>query len=47
VKNVRVTDKGVLQSPMTLLNRDAKVTGRVVRLQRQSAYVINHNAETP
>src|SRR5207249_1826249 len=45
VKTVRVTDKGVLQSPMTLLNRDAKVTGSVVAASAPVAYVINHNAE--
>src|SRR5205085_7375190 len=45
VKTVRVTDKGVLQSPMTLLNRDAKVIGSVVAASAPVAYVINHNAE--
>src|SRR2546430_4337863 len=45
VKTVRVIDKGVLQSPMTLLNRDAKVTGSVVAASAPVAYIINHNAE--
>jgi hypothetical protein len=45
VKTVRVTDKTVLQTPMTLLTRDAKVTGSVVTAAAPSAYVINHNAE--
>ena len=45
VKTVRVIDKGVLQSSMTLLNRDAKVTGSLVAASAPVAYVINHNAE--
>jgi hypothetical protein len=45
VKTVRVVDKSVLQSPMTLLNRDAKVTGSVVAASAPVAYIINHNAE--
>jgi len=45
VKTVRVTDKGVLQAPMTLLNRDAKVTGSVVAASAPVAYIVNHNAE--
>jgi hypothetical protein len=45
VKTVRVTDKTVLQTPMTLLTRDAKVTGSVVTAAAPIAYVINHNAE--
>jgi hypothetical protein len=45
VKTIRVTDKSVLQSPMTLLNRDAKVTGSLVAASSPVAYVINHNAE--
>src|SRR5438046_8613990 len=45
VKTVRVTDKGVLQSPMTLLTRDAQVAGSVTNLSSPAAYLINHNAE--
>ncbi|MGZ8843889.1 MAG: M14 family zinc carboxypeptidase, partial [Pyrinomonadaceae bacterium] len=45
VKTVRVVDKGVLQSPMTMLTRDAKVTGSVANASAPAAYVINHNAE--
>src|SRR5204863_1068532 len=46
VKTVRVTDKSVLQSPMTLLTRDAKVGGTVTNAGASpSAYLINHNAE--
>lgn len=45
VKTVRVTDKTVLQTPMTLLKQDAKVTGAVSSSATPVAYVINHNAE--
>ena len=45
VKTVRVTDKAVLQTPMTLLKQDAKVTGNVSSSAAPVAYVINHNAE--
>ena len=45
VKTVRVTDKTVLQTPMTLLTRDAKVTGSVAIAAAPVAFVINHNAD--
>lgn len=45
VKTIRVTDKSVLQAPMTLLARDAKVTGSVSNSSSATAYLINHNAE--
>jgi len=45
VKTVRVTDKSVLQTPMTLLTNDAKVTGSVAKSAGPAAYIINHNAE--
>ncbi len=45
VKTIRVTDKSVLQAPMTLLARDAKVTGTVSNSSSPAAYLINHNAE--
>src|SRR5262252_1525584 len=45
VKTVRVTDKAVLQTPMTLLQQDAKVTGSIASSAAPTAYVINHNAE--
>src|ERR1051325_10191404 len=45
VKTVRITDRGVLQTPMTLLNRDAKVTGKILSASAPVAFVINHNAE--
>ena len=45
VKTVRVTDKAVLQTPMTLLKQDARVTGSVSPSAAPIAYVVNHNAE--
>ncbi|HEV8139140.1 MAG TPA: M14 family zinc carboxypeptidase, partial [Pyrinomonadaceae bacterium] len=45
VKTVRVTDKAVLQTPMTLLKQDARVTGNVSPSAAPVAYVVNHNAE--
>src|SRR4051812_4231047 len=45
VKTIRVTDKAVLQAPMTLLTSDAKVTGSISSASMPVAYVINHNAE--
>src|SRR6266550_994058 len=46
VKTVRVTDKSVLQAPMTLLRSDAKVTGGSISTAASPvAYLINHNAE--
>src|SRR5438309_2423488 len=45
VKTVRVTDKAVLQTPMTLLTHDAKVTGSISTAAAPTAYLINHNAE--
>lgn len=45
VKTVRVTEKGVLQAPMSLLSQNAKVTGTVSGASSPGAYLINHNAE--
>lgn len=45
VKTIRITDKSVLQSPMSLLSGDAKVTGSITSATAPVAYVINHNAE--
>jgi len=44
-KRIRVTDKSVLQSPMTLLTQDAKVAGLSTNASSPTAYLINHNAE--
>jgi hypothetical protein len=43
IKTVRVTDRAVLQAPMTMLNADAVVRGRVEG--SGGVYVINHNAD--
>jgi Zinc carboxypeptidase len=43
IRTVRVTDRSVLQVPMTLLTADAAVRGRVVGAG--GTYVINHNAD--
>jgi hypothetical protein len=45
VKTVRITDKSVLQTPMTVLTSDAKVTGSVAAASAPAAYLINHNTE--
>src|SRR6266446_5363893 len=45
VKTVRVNDKGVLQSPMTLLTKDASVAGSIGGVSSPTMYLINHNAE--
>ena len=45
VKTVRVTDKAVLQAPMTILNADVNPIGKVVGSKTPAAYVINHNTE--
>lgn len=45
VKTVRVTDKSVLQWPMTRLDGVAKVTGTVTGTSSAAAYLINHNTE--
>src|SRR6266478_4871325 len=45
VKTIRVIDKSVLQMPMTLLTRDAKVAGTVINASSPMAYLVNHNAE--
>src|SRR5687768_14859671 len=43
IKTVRVTDRNVLQVPMTLLASDASVRGRVAG--SGGVYVINHNTD--
>jgi hypothetical protein len=43
IRTVRVTDRSVLQVPMTLLTADAAVRGRVAGAG--TTYVINHNAD--
>jgi Zinc carboxypeptidase len=45
VKTIRVTDKAVLQAPMTLLTSDARVVGKVTGPATATGYVINHNTD--
>jgi hypothetical protein len=45
VKTVRVTEKSILDAPMTLLTGDAKVRGKIVGSASPVAYVINHNTD--
>src|SRR5688572_20335769 len=45
VKTARITDKAVLAAPMTLLTRDARVTGKLSGPSSPAAYVINHNTD--
>ena len=45
VKTVRVTDKAVLQAPMTMLTADAKVLGKITGSSSPAGYIINHNTE--
>jgi Zinc carboxypeptidase len=47
VRTVRVTDRAILDKPMTLLASDAKVVGKVVALSsaKPAAYLINHNTD--
>src|SRR4030095_1527933 len=45
VKTVRVVDKSILTVPMTLLKRDAKVTGALTAGSSPVAFVINHNTD--
>lgn len=44
VKTVRVTDKSILQSPMTRLTADARVVGKITG-SGTAGYVINHNTD--
>ncbi|MGQ0760727.1 MAG: M14 family zinc carboxypeptidase [Acidobacteriota bacterium] len=45
VKTVRVTDKAVLQAPMTMLTADAKALGKITGASSPAGYIINHNTE--
>jgi hypothetical protein len=44
VKTVRVTDKAILQAPMTLLASDARVVGKISGTGT-AGYVVNHNTD--
>src|SRR5207248_3109761 len=45
VKTMRVTDKAILQSPMSLITADASVRGRLTGAGAAAGYIINHNAD--
>lgn len=45
VKTARITDKAVLNVPMSLLTSDARVTGKVVGTSAKAGYIINHNTD--
>jgi hypothetical protein len=45
VKTVRITDKSVLDVPMTLLTSDAKVRGKLSGEGSPVAFIINHNTD--
>jgi len=47
VRTVRVTDRVILDKPMTLLASDAKVVGKIISLTSAApvAYLINHNTD--
>lgn len=45
VKTARITDKAVLEAPMTLLATDARATGKLTGVPSAAAYVINHNTD--
>src|SRR5205085_1026952 len=45
VETVRVTDKDVLNVPMSLLTTDARVRGKLIGAEKATAYVINNNTE--
>jgi hypothetical protein len=45
VKTVRVTDRAILQSPMTLLTADAHVRGKINGSRPAVGYIINHNTD--
>jgi hypothetical protein len=45
VKTVRITDKAILDAPMTLLTADARVIGKISGSASTAGYIINHNTE--
>jgi len=45
VKTIRVADAKILDAPMTILNKDVKREGEVLKKENAVAFVINHNAE--
>jgi len=45
VKTIRVTDKSILDAPMTLLTSDVRLTGKIVGSASTAGYIINHNTD--
>src|SRR5205085_4206129 len=45
VETMRVTDKDVLNVPMSLLTTDARVRGKLIGAEKATAYVINNNTD--
>lgn len=45
IKTIRILDKKVLDVPMTLLEKEVKIQGKVVKPEKAVAFLINHNAE--
>jgi hypothetical protein len=43
VKTVRITDKAILQAPMTMLTFDVNVGGKITGSSSAAGYIINHN----
>src|SRR5579871_269981 len=45
VKTIRVTDASILKAPMSLINGQVKVEGKVAGTHATKAYVIDHNTD--
>ncbi len=45
VKTVRITDKVILQMPMSLLRSEAHVIGKITGSASTAGYIINHNTD--
>lgn len=45
VKTARITDKAVLDAPMSLLTADARIQGKMTGASAAAGYVINHNTD--
>jgi hypothetical protein len=45
VKTVRITEKLILETPMTMLSETARVAGKIGGASKPACYVLNHTAE--
>jgi hypothetical protein len=45
VKTVRITEKAILEAPMTLLTENARIVGKIAGSASTVGYIINHNTE--